>query len=136
MPRVLCSWAKHDTVGSVVSPNPGWVILVLLGDLSATSSSNSSHNLSRLQGGKQHPGRTTRGIRGSNKSLCPEDGHELAFLLLSIPHQEHIQEKNSPLYFFAVVKQITKRAFSCVYTGAGVGGFLYFSNLCLLLKPS
>lgn len=101
---MLCNWAKHNTVDSVVSLNPGWVIPVLLGDLSHISSSNSSLKQSRPQGGKQHPGRTIHGIRGgSNKSLCSEDGHELTFLLLSILHQEHIPQKNSLLYFLLLL---------------------------------
>lgn len=81
------------------------------------------------------PTRTACGTRGgSNKTLCSEAGHDLTFILPSSSTKSIYKKGMFSCLFF--IKRSTKFAFACMHTGPGAGIFLYFSSLCLLLKPS
>lgn len=129
---MLCSWAKPNTAGSVVSPK----------------TSPTSPHLTPLV--HAHPLLTPAGKKaaasgGQPATLEEAAARPLALRLAIISPSLYYTSPTKTIYkqivvsclfFFFLVKQSTKSAFAYIHTRPGAGIFLYFRNLCLLLKPS
>lgn len=94
--------------------------------------------------GEERPslGRTAHHTRGgSNETPCSGAGHHLTFILLYISHQEdqeHMYKKRlvSCGFFVYFLLNCPQNWHLHARTAEPVQVFLYFSSLCLLLKPS